>query len=143
FDYNHTFAEKPGHASDAAWESIFPPHGGFFHDEKMAPTGASLAAYHQLHCLDGIRHAYYLLLDAVIEGHNVTFSEVEEYSTDWHTRHCLDFLRQMLMCNADLTIENVDPTLGGILGSGQQHECVVWEDVRNWSIAHQRVGKTS
>ncbi|OCL07610.1 hypothetical protein AOQ84DRAFT_408592, partial [Glonium stellatum] len=145
FSYNRTFAEAPSPETDAAWESIFPPHGGFFNDKEMAPTGASLAVYHQLHCLDGIRHAYYVLFDAVMEGRNVTFYELDDYSTDWHTRHCLDFLRQMLMCNADLTIEEVDPSLGGIrgFGTGRQHECVVWEDVRAWSVAHQKDNQTN
>jgi hypothetical protein len=88
---------------------------------------------------DAIRHAYYVLLDAVHDGHNVTMSELEDYSTDWHTRHCIDFLRQMLMCNADLHLEPVDPKLGGItgFGDGREHQCVVWEDVRDWSIRHQ------
>jgi len=139
FTYNRTYAERPSSSTDAAWESIFPPHGGFFNDSKIAPTGASLAVYHQLHCLDGIRHAYWTLFDAVIAGHNITFSELDDYSTDWHTRHCLDFLRQMLMCNADLTIEAVDPELGGIrgFGKGREHECIVWGDVVRWSVEHQ------
>ncbi|PVH96580.1 hypothetical protein DM02DRAFT_617124 [Periconia macrospinosa] len=140
FTYNRTYAERPSPETDAAWESIFPPKGGFFSDSIIAPTGASLAVYHQLHCLDGIRHAYYTLFDAVMDGHNVTFSELDDYSTDWHTRHCLDFLRQMLMCNADLTVETVDPKLGGIrgFGKGREHECVVWEDIVGWSIQQQQ-----
>ena len=51
FIYNRTFAEAPSALSDAAWESIFPPHGGFFHDASIASEGARLAVYHQLHCL--------------------------------------------------------------------------------------------
>ena len=51
FVYNHTFSEAPSQKTDAAWESIFPPHGGFFHHTEIAPDGASLAVYHQLHCL--------------------------------------------------------------------------------------------
>lgn len=49
--YNRTFAESPTPENDAAWDSLFPPHGGFFHDKTIAEEGASLAAYHQLHCL--------------------------------------------------------------------------------------------
>ena len=76
------------------------------------------------------------------QGHNVTFSDLDDYSTDWHTRHCLDFLRQMLMCNADLTIEEVDPLLGGIKGFGRRHECVIWDDVKAWSVNRQGSNKT-
>jgi hypothetical protein len=156
-EFNQTYSERPSPETNAAWTAIFPPRGGFFKDSEIAPTGASLAVYHQLHCLvrllitvhlythplilfqDAVRHAYYVLLDAVHDGHNVTMSELEDYSTDWHTRHCIDFLRQMLMCNADLHLEPVDPKLGGItgFGDGREHQCVVWEDVRDWSVRHQ------
>lgn len=156
FSYNHTFAARPSLESNSAWESIFPPHGGFFSDTKLAPHGASLAVYHQLHCVvrshllgypysltgvfqDAIRKAYYVVYDAVMEGHNITFTELDDYATDWHTQHCIDFLRQMLMCNADLTIEEVDPAKGGITGSGKgnEHQCVLWADVKAWSIEMQ------
>ena len=53
FVYNRTFAESTSTETDAAWESIFPPHGGFFHHQTLAPVGGSLAVYHQLHCLVG------------------------------------------------------------------------------------------
>jgi len=55
FEYNRTFSEAPSPETDAAWMSIFPPHGGFFHDKTVAPSGASLAVYHQLHCLVSIQ----------------------------------------------------------------------------------------
>ena len=51
FVYNRTFAEAPSNETDRAWEDIFPPHGGFFHNPSIAPEGASLAVYHQLHCV--------------------------------------------------------------------------------------------
>jgi hypothetical protein len=54
FQYNRTFSEAPSPETDAAWMSIFPPHGGFFHDKTVASDGASLAVYHQLHCLVSI-----------------------------------------------------------------------------------------
>ncbi|KAF7536561.1 hypothetical protein G7054_g4416 [Neopestalotiopsis clavispora] len=137
FEFNSTFAEAPSVKSNAAWEAVFPPHGGFFHDPVLAPHGASLAVYHQLHCVDSIRMAYYTLLDAVNDNRSVNFTQLDDYQTDWHTRHCIDFLRQMLMCNADLTIEEVDPSLGGITGFGLKHKCVVWDDVLAWSFASQ------
>ncbi|KAI0197961.1 hypothetical protein F4808DRAFT_437230 [Astrocystis sublimbata] len=137
FIYNQSFAEAPSAETNKLWESIFPPHGGFFHDPVIAPYGASLAVYHQLHCVDAIRQAYYVLFDAVKYGVNVTFSDLNDYETDWHTRHCIDFLRQMLMCNPDLTVEYVNPSLGGITGLDGEHVCIVWEDIVAWSIAQQ------
>jgi hypothetical protein len=74
-----------------------------------------------------------------MEGNNVTFSELDDYQTDWHTRHCIDFLRQMLMCHADLTVEQVDPSLGGIKGFGRKHTCMIWDDIMAWSITQQTV----
>ncbi|KAH6462424.1 hypothetical protein HBI57_065700 [Parastagonospora nodorum] len=75
-ELNEAYAERPSPATDAAWEAIFPPHGGFFKDSEIAPTGASLAVYHQLHCLDAIRNAYYVLFDAVQGGYKVTILRI-------------------------------------------------------------------
>lgn len=58
FEYNKTFSEKPTEQNNEAWDNLFPPHGGFFHDGTLAPQGASLAVYHQLHCLVSINLPY-------------------------------------------------------------------------------------
>jgi hypothetical protein len=44
--------------TDPAWESVFPPHGGFFHHPILAPNGGSLAVYHQLHCPVSVPSSY-------------------------------------------------------------------------------------
>ena len=67
----------------------------------------------------------------------MTFEELPDYSTPWHTRHCLDFLRQMLMCNADTTIEHNNAALHGIVGFGINHQCKRWDQIYQWTIDHQ------
>ncbi|KAF2176822.1 hypothetical protein K469DRAFT_605627, partial [Zopfia rhizophila CBS 207.26] len=141
FEYNRTFSEAPSPETDAAWTSIFPPHGGFFHDKNVAADGASLAVYHQLHCLDAIRHAYWILHDAIVQGQNISLNGLADWYTPWHTRHCIDFLRQMLMCSADVTIERNDPKIGGIRGFGIAHQCKKWEDVVGWTMDRQKAGE--
>ena len=70
FTYNRSFAEAPTPENDALWESIFPPHGGFFHDKTVTKYGASLAAYHQLHCLVSLPYfSQKHILTTLIEWH--------------------------------------------------------------------------
>jgi hypothetical protein len=51
FSYNRTFAEVPSHETDEAWESLFPPHGGFFNVTELGSQRSTLSVFHQLHCL--------------------------------------------------------------------------------------------
>lgn len=51
FHYNRTFAEIPSDTSNKAWESLFPPHGGFFDISGVSSQRSTLSIFHQLHCL--------------------------------------------------------------------------------------------
>lgn len=51
FRYNRTFAGPPSEVTDAAWDSLFPTHGGFFVHPELAPKRSALSVFHQLHCL--------------------------------------------------------------------------------------------
>jgi len=83
------------YTKDAAveWESVFPPGGGFLH---LGPDGRpfGFALFHQMHCLTRIRQAM-----------NARKSNV-------HVHHCFNYLRQMILCEANPTIEPVIPILG-------------------------------
>lgn len=50
-----------------------------------------------------------------------------------HMRHCVDLLRQALMCEPDLTVEVKDEQAGGVHGFGEKHECVQWEELKDWT----------
>ncbi|KAK4233593.1 hypothetical protein C8A03DRAFT_19366, partial [Achaetomium macrosporum] len=56
--------------------------------------------------------------------------------------HCLDYLRQSLMCNADVTLEDLDfgegKALGSVTGWGTQHMCRDWERLRYWTEGANR-----
>jgi hypothetical protein len=51
FRYNRTFGEPPSEVTNAAWESLFPKHGGFFVHPDLAPERSAFSVFHQLHCL--------------------------------------------------------------------------------------------
>lgn len=76
-----------------------------------------------------------------MQGRNISLDEQPDWYTAWHTRHCIDFLRQMLMCNADVTVERNDPSIGGIRGFGINHQCKNWEDVVGWTLDRQKAGQ--
>ncbi|KAF2687592.1 hypothetical protein K458DRAFT_466989 [Lentithecium fluviatile CBS 122367] len=145
FEYNRTFGEPPSDTTNAAWESLFPKHGGFFVHPKLASKRSAFSVFHQMHCLDELRHGFYVLHDQVIAYANMKSEEatakgegatgekraLPEHSLG-HIRHCIDLLRQSLMCNADLTVELKDEALGGVTGFGTAHQCVDWQGLLEW-----------
>lgn len=51
FRYNRTFSSAPSPETDISWDSIFPPHGGFFNNTEAGMKRGTFAVFHQLHCL--------------------------------------------------------------------------------------------
>ena len=97
--------------ADSEWAALFPPGGGFM---RLGPEGRPfvLTLYHQLHCLDRIRHAI-----------------GEKHSTQ-HVHHCFNYLRQLVLCEADATLEPTAP--GGDSRSAYptgERTCTDWEHV--------------
>ena len=133
FAYNRLFAERPNTTSDKAWHDLFPAQGGFFKHPELAPTRSTFAVFHQLHCLDGIRHGYWALFDMALEGKKLNESDLPFHASAPHIRHCIDLLRHVLMCQPDLTLEVKDEKLGGVTGFGTEHQCVDWQGLVDWT----------
>jgi len=133
FTYNRLFAERPNITSDKAWLDLFPSQGGFFQHPELAPTRSTFAVFHQLHCLDGIRHGYWSLLDMVVEGKQMNETDLPYHASGPHIRHCIDLLRNVLMCQPDLTLEVKNEELGGVTGFGTEHQCVDWKALVDWT----------
>ncbi|KAI1172933.1 hypothetical protein F4777DRAFT_484898 [Nemania sp. FL0916] len=143
FEYNRTFGEAPSNATNAAWESLFPKHGGFFVHPELAPKRSAFSVFHQMHCLDELRHGFYVLHEQVIAYSDMIGDRQAGSRSHWtgrapqahslgHIRHCIDLLRQSLMCNADLTVELKNEELGGVTGFGTVHRCVNWPALLEW-----------
>ncbi|KAF2469428.1 uncharacterized protein BDR25DRAFT_157868, partial [Lindgomyces ingoldianus] len=53
-----------------------------------------------------------------------------------HWTHCFDYLRQVLMCSADVTLENLKTDGGAFLGAvdgwGTQHMCRDYGKLFEW-----------
>ncbi|KAJ7506557.1 hypothetical protein B0H11DRAFT_1971777 [Mycena galericulata] len=75
------------------WAAIFPPGGGFV---QFGPKGElfGLALFHQMHCLSRIREA------------------MASRKSSVHVHHCFNYLRQIILCDANPTIEPVIPIVG-------------------------------
>ncbi|KAF7903118.1 hypothetical protein EAE99_012144 [Botrytis elliptica] len=132
FVYNQTYGEKPSNQTDAAWESLFPSQGGYFQHPTLAPHRSALSVFHQLHCLNGLRNTYWLLLSAATTGPTILEDEIPMMASPPHIRHCIDLLRQSLMCQPDLAIEEKDQEKGGVSGFGVEHKCKDWGQVTQW-----------
>ncbi|KAM0802769.1 hypothetical protein BDR22DRAFT_93856 [Usnea florida] len=148
FVYNQTFAEG-GPAADEAWESLFPSQGGFFRHPTISRGRANFAIFHQLHCLDKIREAYWTLYDGRVAAHDgapaVVFDpdSLPFHSTPPHVGHCVDLIRNALVCRPDTTLEFKDKELGGVTGFGTEHVCVDWNQLVEWVSQWENYGKDS
>jgi hypothetical protein len=74
------------------WAAIFPPGGGFIQFGPGEIFGVAL--FHQMHCLTRIREAMALRKSSL------------------HVHHCFTYLRQVILCEANPTIEPVIPIIG-------------------------------
>ena len=92
------------HAHDYLWDGLQPDSKGAVYTSLNRPDNktrrAGLAMFHQLDCLAGLRSA---------------IQEAEESDGMGEKKHrglCLDYLRQIILCNADDSIE-----ISGIAGN--------------------------
>ncbi|OCL07611.1 hypothetical protein AOQ84DRAFT_294758, partial [Glonium stellatum] len=122
FRYDRDFSYPPSNITNTAWDSLFPKQGGFFTRPPLVRSRSTLSVFHQLHCLDAIRHSYWQLHDAAIEGRKISDEDFPMMTSPSHVRHCVDLLRQSLMCNSDRTVEEKDDK-GGVSGFGTTHQC--------------------
>ncbi|KAK3313635.1 hypothetical protein B0H66DRAFT_606893 [Apodospora peruviana] len=132
---------KPNEETNEAWERLQPPGDGIVEipNHLTGNLPASLPApnnpdeakvygvsmFHQLHCLNFLRYAYYP--DTVVD---FPPDEVE-----FHRDHCLDYIRQALMCAGDFTLEPL--TEVGINGMGATHKCRNYERMFSWAYEHR------
>ncbi|KAI9172797.1 Oxidase ustYa [Paramyrothecium foliicola] len=166
FKYNRTFGEDPFHnqATVDAWEDIVPLGQGSVQWPDKSHKVYTLSVVHQLHCLLCIflPFLFFLLVfcrrdadDAVqwsIHQSYYTDSRDDENGQDEHNhnqrhrrgeggfahmRHCFDYLRQTLMCAGDVTLEPVDPELGGVTGWDNLRVCRDYDQIKQWAEMHR------
>ncbi|CAL1709730.1 unnamed protein product [Somion occarium] len=119
-DSRHYALDTPD--ADAEYRSIYPGnHLGFI---RLGPNKRffGLSMYHQMHCLDSLRHA--------ILGRGHTHASRKRDVE--HAQHCLNYLRQTILCSADLTLEPEIVEGSQDVGEGLAvtHVC------RDWSKVH-------
>ncbi|EJD50120.1 hypothetical protein AURDEDRAFT_100269 [Auricularia subglabra TFB-10046 SS5] len=71
----------------------------------------------------------------MIRLHRALYPQMsEEKMTLGHVQHCLNFMRQMVLCNADLTLE--PPDVLESYRSGYTHVCRDWRVARTlaWDL---------
>ncbi|KAI1763302.1 hypothetical protein GGR53DRAFT_372013 [Hypoxylon sp. FL1150] len=158
FEYEFNYAEAPSDLTNQRWESLFPLNGGFFEHPSVGPEPVAFSVFHQLHCLDGIRNAYWNALNSshseegaqhpAAHSHPVdhSHSHSDEHSSDTHVRHCLEYLRQSIMCAADTTIEPTERVPEGnaaVRGFGTVHICKDFRQLVEWTSQWESKSKTA
>ncbi|KAJ6632221.1 hypothetical protein B0H10DRAFT_8309 [Mycena sp. CBHHK59/15] len=103
---------------DQKWASIVPPQRGFV---RLGPDGTpfSIALFHQLHCINGVRFAYIAVRDGLFKTPEARKASFQ------HVNHCFDVLRQSLLCKADTTLMALGTT-------NHTRRCRDWSPVREF-----------
>ncbi|KAM3068723.1 hypothetical protein ACMFMG_010900 [Clarireedia jacksonii] len=107
---------------------------GFIYHPDISPRVKGIAVFHQLHCLHGLRVAFYgmyheleimngTLPNAYIQAQTARVSV-------GHLRHCFDYLRRALICAADTNLEYVNPDTDATTGWGYPRMCRDFESVK-------------
>lgn len=76
----------------ADWEAMVPEGGLIYLGKKRRPF--SISMFHQLRCLGVVRNS--------IMNHSISGIERPPYQL---LHHCANYLRQMVLCRADITLE--------------------------------------
>lgn len=142
-EYNSSFSEPPSPKTNLMWESLYPPQGGFLRHPELSLQRAGMTVFHQLHCLDGLRHSLFSSAQNTVSVHQGDSHD----SSPEHIYHCIDYLRQTIMCAADTNLEPRIESLKGVSGFGSVHVCRDFDHVKNfvtkWEAFNQSKLQTS
>ncbi|KAH8891976.1 hypothetical protein GQ53DRAFT_746430 [Thozetella sp. PMI_491] len=124
FVEDESWGLPPKNRSGDPWVAILPDGRGFVKHPVMAPEPGVLAVYHQLHCVNILRHGYWAARKKLDPAH---------HAKPEHVRHCFDYLRQSLVCLADTNLEAIDADTGGTTGLGSQRTCRDYDQLEAWA----------
>ncbi|KAI0115753.1 hypothetical protein GGR51DRAFT_361467 [Nemania sp. FL0031] len=147
--------DEPSVENQLLWDSLVPIGRGFVNISNPQDYGLlpgiptdegidrfSVAMYHQLHCLDALRHQYWRLIKAMSTpmSDDVRQETVRKMLRDNHAQHCFAYIAESIMCSGDLTIEwakvESDGSRKQVDGWGVPHKCKDPEAIRAWMIAN-------
>ncbi|KAH8426256.1 oxidase ustYa family protein [Aspergillus melleus] len=145
-DRETDFFGEPDEKTNAAWDSLMDVRLIHLNERQAQYLGAPTArqydsapgsyvgvleVFHQIHCLNRIRLAFYTDLKG-------------EYGEDadiirQHTYHCFDYLRQSFMCLGDVNIGPVgwnETTKTYIAEGDGVRECRNFDKIHKWAKRH-------
>ncbi|KAI3318834.1 hypothetical protein HD806DRAFT_511125 [Xylariaceae sp. AK1471] len=131
--FNGSFAQSSDAKSDALWDSLFPEKLGFVKHPELAPDVAGIAVFHELHCLNILRTAYFTSLEGNLEEVAAAGQDANHRTSRHHIRHCFEYLRQSLICLADSNLENMNYTTQGVSGWQTERTCRNFEGLKSWA----------
>ncbi|KAI9036335.1 uncharacterized protein KD926_002047 [Aspergillus affinis] len=145
-DRRTEFFGEPDEKTNAAWDSLMDVRLIHLNEQQAKYLGAPTArqynsspgsyvgvleVFHQLHCLNRIRLAFYTDLKGEY-GENADIIRR-------HTYHCFDYLRQSFMCLADVNIGPVgwNATTETYIAEGDGvRECRNFDIIHEWAKKH-------
>jgi hypothetical protein len=101
-----------------------------------------LDVFHELHCLNDLRKAFYPDVHGGIEATRWPNGTINyDHEAYQHWEHCLDSLRQTIMCHADVAPipfhVNVPANFGIFPRLATTHTCKNFTKIQEWAWEHQ------
>ncbi|KAI1098863.1 hypothetical protein F4804DRAFT_346010 [Jackrogersella minutella] len=131
--FNGSFAQRSNARTDALWDSLFPEKLGFIQHPELAPNVAGIAVFHELHCLNIVRMAFFASVDGKLEEMSGDDREMNHRTSHHHIRHCFEYLRQSLVCLADSNLEEFNYTTRGVSGWQTERTCRNFDGLKTWA----------
>lgn len=100
--YDYVEFQSIDSASDAAWDNILPPNGGYIYRQegRGQKQGYGISMFHQLHCLQMVRTKLQTMTSHMAAGGESGQREQhahQHHVDDDHVFHCLDYIRQVFL----------------------------------------------
>jgi hypothetical protein len=116
-----------GASADAEWESLVPKNNGFL-TKKIGNNTIhfGISAFHAIHCLDTLRRTVEVQFDVASAKTMASAQSNPGENSFYYLQHCLIYLREMVMCDADPTLEHDVLYQNGMTimgGDGMTHTC--------------------
>ncbi|KAI0100070.1 hypothetical protein GGR51DRAFT_378557 [Nemania sp. FL0031] len=131
--FDGSFAQGSSPESDSLWDSLFPEKLGFVKHPELAPDVAGIAVFHELHCLNMLRIAFFASTDGTLQEIASQDHDANHRASLHHIRHCFEYLRQSLMCLSDANLENMNYTTQGVSGWQTERTCRDFEGLKSWA----------
>ncbi|KAF4635223.1 hypothetical protein G7Y89_g2867 [Cudoniella acicularis] len=156
FSLTSEYSNHPGPETDRLWEQIVnsgalftlteeefllvndnPKTGIKFPHDPQGRYLGTLAATHQMHCVDSLRKAMWFHYEHYKNKGDSLF--IDKDPPEEHLMHCVEMLRNAVMCSGDVSVITYNWKKGHDAPKASfksLHACQKWDKIEGWRETH-------